>query len=140
LEKLKSFEGSEGEPDQFSTGHEIFVEPLKPANITSLEGHEYSPGVLTENETIVASSQAIEEVDYSRTSKETDEFGTQIADEEIEDLLKPGEAVVSSETTKDVQGDPKDLIDQKDVLNPSTPAVDDDNILDTPEAKVIRCF
>jgi hypothetical protein len=73
LEKLKSFEGSEGEPDQFSTGHEIFVEPLKPANITSLEGHEYSPGVLTENETIVASSQAIEEVDNSRTSKETDE-------------------------------------------------------------------
>ncbi|KAI9402306.1 hypothetical protein POPTR_001G249000v4 [Populus trichocarpa] len=135
LEKLKSFEGSEGEPDQFSTGHEIFVEPLKPANITSLEGHEYSPGVLTENETIVASSQAIEEVDNSRTSKETDEFGTQIADEEIEDLLKPGEAVVSSETTKNVQGDPKDLIDQKAVLNPSTPAVDDDNILVTPEAK-----
>jgi hypothetical protein len=55
-------------------------------------------------------------------------------------LLKPGEAVVSSETTKDVQGDPKDLIDQKAVLNPSTPAVDDDNILVTPEAKVIRCF
>ncbi|XP_061977202.1 uncharacterized protein LOC133698325 isoform X2 [Populus nigra] len=135
LEKSKSFEGSEGEPDQFSTGHEIFVEPLKPANITSLDGHEYSPGVLTENETIVASSQAIEEVDNSRTSKETDEFGTQIADEEIEDLLKPGEAVVSSETTKDVQGDPKDLIDQKAVLNPSTPAVDDDNILVTPEAK-----
>ncbi|KAJ7012732.1 hypothetical protein NC653_002700 [Populus alba x Populus x berolinensis] len=134
LEKLKSFEGSEGEP-QFSTGHEIFVEPLKPANITSLEGHEYSPGVLTENETILASSQAIEEVDNSRTSKETDEFGTQIADQEIEDLLKPGEAVVSSETTKDVHGDPKDLIDQKAVLNPSTPAVDDDNILVTLEAK-----
>ncbi|KAJ6777708.1 DENTIN SIALOPHOSPHOPROTEIN [Salix koriyanagi] len=134
LEKLKSFEGSEGEP-QFSTGHEIFAEPLKSANITSLEGHEYSPGVLTENETIVATSQAIEEVYNSRTSKETDEFGTQIADQENEDLFKPGEAVGSSETTKDVQGDPKDLIDQKAVLNPSTPAVDDDNILVTLEAK-----
>ncbi|KAJ6750710.1 hypothetical protein OIU85_001268 [Salix viminalis] len=129
LEKLKSFEGSEGEP-QFSTGHEIFAEPLKSANITSLEGHGYSPGVLTENETIVATSQAIEEVYNSRTSKETDEFGTQIADQEIEDLFKPGEAVGSLETTKDVQGDPKDLIDQKAVLNPSTPAVDDDNILE----------
>ncbi|KAJ6299559.1 hypothetical protein OIU76_020512 [Salix suchowensis] len=134
FEKLKSFEGSEGEP-QFSTGHEIFAEPLKSANITSLEGHEYSPGVLTENETIVATSQAIEEVYNSRTSKETDEFETQIADQEIEDLFKPGEAVGSSETTKDVQGDPKDLIDQKAVLNPSTPAVDDDNILVTLEAK-----
>ncbi|KAJ6303052.1 hypothetical protein OIU77_017015 [Salix suchowensis] len=133
LEKLKSFEGSEGEP-QFSTGHEIFAEPLKSANITSLEGHEYSPGVLTENETIVATSQAIEEVYNSRTSKETDEFGTQIADQEIEDLFKPGEAVGSSETTKDVQGDPKDLIDQKAVLNPSTPAVDDDNILEAKDS------
>ncbi|KAJ6755284.1 CARDIOMYOPATHY-ASSOCIATED PROTEIN [Salix purpurea] len=133
LEKLKSFEGSEGEP-QFSTGHEIFAEPLKSANITSLEGHEYSPGVLTENETIVATSQAIEEVYNSRTSKETDEFGTQIADQEIEDLFKPGEAVGSSETTKDVQGDPKDLIDQKAVLNPSTPSVDDDNNLEAKDS------
>ncbi|KAJ6424862.1 hypothetical protein OIU84_025602 [Salix udensis] len=98
-------EGSEGEP-QFSTGHEIFAEPLKPASITSLEGHDYSPGVLTENETIVATSQAIEE----------------------------GEAVGSSETTMDVQGDPKDLIDQKAVLNPSTPAVDDDNILEAKDS------
>jgi hypothetical protein len=113
------------------------VEPVKPANITSLEDHDYSPGVLTENETIVVSSQAMEDVDNSSNSKETDGFGTRRADQEIGDLLKPAGAIGTSETTKDVQGNPKDLTDQKAVFDPSKPAVDGENILVTLEAKVI---
>ena len=136
MEKLRSFEGSEGEP-QFSTRQEIFVEPVKPSNVTSLEGHDYSPGVLTENESIVVSSQAMEDVDNSSNSKETDGFGTRRADQEIGDLLKPAGAIGTSETTKDVQGNPKDLTDQKAVFDPSKPAVDGENILVTLEAKVI---
>ncbi|CAK7331308.1 unnamed protein product [Dovyalis caffra] len=134
VENLRSFEGIEGEP-QFSTGQEIFVEPLKPASVTSLEGHDCSPGVLTKTETVVVSSQAIEDADNSNTRKEANESGTRIADQEIEDLLKPAEAIGTSETTKDVRGDPKDLTNQKAVLNTSKPAVDGENTLVALEAK-----